>query len=82
MFPKGLQYQRLNEAVCLIASVVTDSLKTVREVQVNGDAMPLRPFQFGDVAVTICTLVECEPVFMHCFETDILKICQHFSILF
>ena len=71
MVPGGLQYQGSNDVACLIASVVTDILKTVREVQINADAMPLWPFQFGNVAVTICTLVECESVFMHCFETGI-----------
>lgn len=41
MVPGGLQYQGLNEVVCLIASVVTDIVKTVRDVQIKGNAMPL-----------------------------------------
>ena len=40
MAPGGLQYQGLHEVVCLIASVVTDIVKTVRDMQIKGDAMP------------------------------------------
>lgn len=34
----------------LIASVVTDIVKTIKEVQIKGDGMPLWPFQFGNLA--------------------------------
>lgn len=46
MVPRDLLCRGLNE-VLLIASVVTGTIKTIKDEQIKGDGMTLWPFQWG-----------------------------------